>query len=111
MRDTQAVSMMLYILFGEDDPARTHTRTERFAAHVEHLNRYAHRLLFSGLQVCDDGVTKKGMVFEFASQSEAESFLRHEPHCQAGLFKSLTFTRMNLARWHPERAIRASSGN
>lgn len=104
---------MLYILFMEDDPARTHLRTELFDVHVAYLAANKDKIVLGGAQLLEDGTTRHGSVFvlNMPDLAAAEAFSKEEPFRKAGLFRTIRISRMRRATWHPENAPATPDGN
>jgi len=104
---------MLYILFMEDDPERSHLRDELAEAHGAYLKANRDKMVLGGAQLREDGKTRHGSVFvvNVANLAEAEAFSRDEPFRKSGLFRSVRISRMRRATWIPENAPATADGN
>jgi uncharacterized protein YciI len=103
---------MLYIIFAEDDPARTSIRDELAAAHAAYLKQFRERFVLGGAQLQEDGTTRTGSVFvlNMANLAEAQAFADDEPFNRAGLFARIRITRMRRGTWFPENAPASADG-
>ena len=97
--------MPLYLVYCVDKPGSDAVRTK---AHDEHM-AYLHsreEIVLAGAKLSDDGETAGGSAFivNVPDRAAAETFSNGDPFSQAGLFDSVTITRVRKGLWHPERA-------
>ena len=61
-------------------------RADHRPAHLEHLDRFAAKLLAGGAVLADDGATPVGslIVFDSEDRAEVEAFLAADPFTKAG---------------------------
>lgn len=104
---------MLYVLFMEDDPERTHLRDELAEAHGAYLKAHRDKILLGGAQLREDGKSRHGsvLIVNVANLDEAEAFSRDEPFRKAGLFRTVRISRMRRGTWNPENAPSTPDGN
>ena len=104
---------MLYILFMEDDPARSHLRQELFDVHVAYLNAHQDKIVLGGAQLREDGTTRHGsvLILNVPGLADAEAFAQDEPYRKSGLFRTLKISRMRRATWNPQNAPATPDGN
>jgi uncharacterized protein YciI len=104
---------MLYILYQEDGPDSARIRAATKAAHFAYLERHKDILVLGGALLADDGTTRIGsvLILNVPSRAAAEAFSADEPFRKAGLFKSITLTRMRRGQWNPAAAPKTPEGN
>ncbi len=105
---------MLYIIYGEDDPARSDAvRAANREAHFAYLERHKDILVLGGATLSDDGVQRLGstLIINVPSRAAADEFALNEPFRKAGLFKYVTLTRMRRGQWNPDAAPKTAEGN
>ncbi|MFL5337108.1 MAG: YciI family protein [Geminicoccaceae bacterium] len=83
---------MPFAIMALDKPGSGSVRTENRPAHLEHLDRYAARLLAGGAVLADDAATPVGslIVYDSEDRAEVEAFLAADPFTKAGLFASVS---------------------
>ena len=76
-------------------------RPEVRRAHQDYLKRKRDIVLFAGPLQSDDGTEKIGSlwIIDVNSRAEAKAFSDGEAYTQAGLFSSVTITRVRKANW------------
>ena len=69
--------------------------------------------MLGGALVEDDGKRRTGscLIINVAGRKEAEEFSRNEPFRMAGVFKSVSITRMRRGQWNPSAAPKTPEGN
>ena len=103
---------MLYIVNATDGP----NMADRVAAHLEAHQHYLHDqsdvLVLAGGTRSDDGKTRLGSIYllNVPDRAAAETWLAAEPFNKAGIFKTVTITRMRKGHWHPENAPQSVDG-
>jgi uncharacterized protein len=105
---------MLYILYCIDDAAVSRQiRTSHRDAHLSYLDAHADLIVLGGAMLAEDGETRVGstLVLNVKSLVEAEAFSLNEPFRRAGLYASVTITRMRRAQWRPDRAPCSAEGD
>ena len=67
-------------------------RADNRPAHLEHLDRYAAKLLAGGAIFAEDGKTPIGslIVFDSEDRAEVEAFMAADPFSKVDLFASMT---------------------
>ncbi|MGH8695542.1 MAG: YciI family protein [Burkholderiales bacterium] len=104
---------MLYIIYQEDRPDGAAIRAATRPGHLAYLERHSDIVVLGGALLADDGVTRTGsvLIINVPSREDAERFSAEEPFRQAGLFKSVTITRMRRGQWNPDAAPKTAEGN
>lgn len=104
---------MLYIIYQQDrkDGAaiRAATRDKHFAYLAEHEDI----LVLGGALLGDDDDTRTGsvLIVNVPNRAAAELFSENEPFRKAGLFSSVTISRMRRGQWNPAAAPKSAEGN
>ena len=95
---------MLWILFCVDKPDSGALRQQHLDTHRAYLGDNAHRLFFTGPQMTDDGDRQVGSVFILKADSRAlaQVFLEGEALYRAGVFESVTISRIRRGRLNVE---------
>lgn len=67
-------------------------RADNRPAHLEHLDRYAPKLLAGGAIFAEDGKTPIGslIIFDSEDRAEVEAFMAADPFSKVDLFASMT---------------------
>lgn len=83
---------MPFAILAIDKPDAGTIRADNRPAHLEHLDRYAGRLLAGGAVLADDAATPIGslIVFDSEDRAEVEAFVAADPFSKAGLFASVS---------------------
>ena len=83
---------MPFAIMALDKPGSAQVRADNRPAHLEHLDRFAGKLLAGGAVLADDGATPVGslIVFDSEDRAEVEAFLAADPFTKAGLFASVS---------------------
>jgi uncharacterized protein len=105
---------MLYILYCLDDPqVSRQIRSSHRDAHLAYLDAHADLIVLGGAMLAEDGETRVGstLILNVSSLVEAKAFSLNEPFRKAGLYASVTITRMRRAQWRPDRAPQSTEGN
>ena len=104
---------MLYIIWQEDDPAKTAAiRAKVRDTHLAYLEQHKDILVLGGGTLLEDNVTRTGSVLllNVPNLAAAEAFSQNEPFRKAGLFKTVKITRMRRGQWWPENAPKTAEG-
>ena len=104
---------MLYIIYQVDRPDGLDIRERTRAAHLAYLERHKDILVLGGALLADDGVGRLGsvLVINVPSRAAADAFSADEPFRKAGLFRSVSITRMRRGQWNPAAAPATAEGN
>ncbi len=97
---------MLWAISCVDNPNTAAIRNEKVEAHRAYLKSQKHILVLAGATQNDDGTQAIGSLFvlNVGSRAEAKTFSDGDPFTQAGVFASVTITRMRKGQWNPEAA-------
>jgi uncharacterized protein len=81
-------------------------REKGLQAHLDYPPRRKKILVVSGATLTDDGnqVTGSLLIVNVNSRAEAKAFVDEDPFQKAGMFTSVTITRMRKGQWNPEAA-------
>lgn len=105
---------MLYIIYQEDRPDGAAIRTATREAHFAYLDEHEDIIVLGGaLLAGDDDATRTGsvLIVNVPNRAAAERFSEREPFRKAGLFKSVTISRMRRGQWNPDAAPKTAEGN
>ena len=104
---------MLYIIYQIDKPDSQALRAAAREAHFAYLDRHKDILVLGGALLADDSDTRRGsvLIINVPSRAAAEAFSADEPLRKAGVFHSVTITRMRRGQWNPAAAPRTAEGN
>jgi uncharacterized protein YciI len=104
---------MLYILYQEDGPDSAARRAVAREAHFAYLDKHEDILVLGGALLADDDTTRIGsvLIINVPSRAAAEAFSADEPLRKAGVFKSVTISRMRRGQWIPAAAQKTAEGN
>ena len=97
---------MLWAISCLDKPNTAAARDTALKTHREYLQGQKRILVLAGATQTDDGETAIGSLFvvNVNSRAEAQAFSDSDPFTQAGVFASITITRMRKGQWNPEAA-------
>ena len=106
---------MLYIIYQLDrpNPEAAEIRKRVKDTHLAYLERHKDILVLGGALLADDGVGRLGstLIVNLPSREAAEAFSASEPFRKAGLFQSVSITRMRRGQWNPAAAPATPEGN
>lgn len=105
---------MLYIIYQEDRPDGAAIRAAAREAHFAYLKQHEDILVLGGaLLAGDDDATRTGsvLILNVPDHAAAERFSENEPFRKAGLFKSVSISRMRRGQWNPAAAPQTAEGN
>lgn len=104
---------MLYIIYQVDKPGAEAIRAATRDAHFKYLDDHENILVLGGALMAEDGVTRTGsvLIVNVPSKAEADRFSENEPFRKAGLFQSVTISRMRRGQWNPAAAPQSAEGN
>jgi uncharacterized protein YciI len=105
--------VMLYIIYQEDGPDSAALRAVARDAHFAYLGKHEDILVLGGALLADDDTTRIGsvLIINVPSRAAAEAFSADEPLRKAGVFKSVTISRMRRGQWNPAAAPKTAEGN
>src|SRR3546814_1492802 len=97
--------MPLYLIYCVDRPGAEAIRKETRDEHMAYLHSRK-EIVLAGAKLSDDGETAGGSAFivNVADRKAAEGFSNGDPFTRAGLFDSVTITRVRKGIWNPEVA-------
>ena len=105
---------MLYIIYQVDKAEGAKEIRDRTRdAHLAYLERHKDILVLGGALLEDVGAGRLGsvLIINVPSRAAADAFSADEPFRKAGLFRSVTITRMRRGQWNPAAAPRTAEGN
>jgi len=104
---------MLYIIYQVDKAGAREIRERTREAHLAYLDRHKDILVLGGALLADDGVARLGsvLIVNVPSRQAADAFSENEPFRKAGLFQSVSITRMRRGQWNPAAAPQTPEGN
>ncbi|MDA0238974.1 MAG: YciI family protein [Proteobacteria bacterium] len=103
---------MLYMIYGVDSPDAGDRRAETREAHFAYLDDHEDKLVLGGATLADDDVTRTGsvLIINVPNRAAADAFSANEPFRKAGVFQSVTVTKMRRGQWFPENAPATAEG-
>ncbi len=81
-------------------------REKGLQPHIDYLHSQKKILVVSGATLTDDGKEFVGslLIVNVGSRAEAKAFVDNDPFQKAGMFTSVTITRMRKGQWNPQAA-------
>ena len=97
---------MLWAISRVAAPNFAANREKGLQPHLDYLHSQKKILVLSGATVTDDGKEFIGslLIVNVNSRAEATAFVDGDPFQKAGMFKSVTITRMRKGQWNPQAA-------
>jgi uncharacterized protein YciI len=97
---------MLWTISCVDKANTAAIREQHLLPHRAYLQSQKGILVLAGATQSDDGKDAIGSLFvvNVGSRDEAKAFSDGDPFTQAGVFSSVTITRMRKGQWNPEAA-------
>jgi uncharacterized protein YciI len=97
---------MLWTISCVDNPNSAAIRDKVLQPHRDYLQSQKKILVLAGATQNDDGTQAIGSMFvvNVDSRAKAKAFSDGDPFTRAGVFKSVTITRMRKGQWNPEAA-------
>ncbi|HKA45284.1 MAG TPA: YciI family protein [Burkholderiales bacterium] len=97
---------MLFAISRVAAPDFAEKREKGLQPHVEYLKSQRNILVISGATTSDDGRSYVGslLIVNVKSRTEAQAFVDGDPFTKAGMFTSVTITRMNKGQFNPHAA-------
>ncbi len=106
---------MLYIIYQIDrsDGQAADIRARTRDAHLAYLDQHEDILVLGGALLADHGDARLGsvLIINVPSRADADRFSANEPFRKAGLFQSVSITRMRRGQWNPAAAPKTPEGN
>ena len=101
----------LFAITCVDKPGTQEVRARTRQAHLDYLARHEHMVVLGGVTLSDDGKVKTGSIWVInaADRAAADRFVAAEPFVNAGVFASVTVTRMNKGQLNAAAAESAES--
>lgn len=95
---------MLWAITRVPGPNVAETREKLMQAHRDYLGSQKNILVISGATTSDDGKQFVGslLIVNVKTRAEAQSFVDGDPFQKAGIFTSVTITRMNKGQFNPQ---------
>ena len=103
---------MLYMVYGVDGPEGAELRTTTKASHFKYLDENADIMVLGGATLADEDDARTGslLIINVPNRAAADKFSENEPFRMAGVFKTVTVTRMRRGQWYPENAPSSAEG-
>jgi uncharacterized protein YciI len=97
---------MLWAISCVDKPDTAAIRDRVLQPHRDYLQSQKAILVLAGATQTDDGANAIGSLFivNVDSRAKAKAFSDGDPFTQAGVFASITITRMRKGQWNPGAA-------
>ena len=97
---------MLWAISRVAAPNFAANREKGLQPHLDYLQSQKKILVLSGATTADDGKEFIGslLIVNVGSRAEAQAFVDGDPFQKAGMFKSVTITRMRKGQWNPQAA-------
>lgn len=104
---------MLYMIYGIDRAGGDEVRQAARAEHFQYLDENEHIMVLGGATLADQDDTRTGsvLIVNVPDRAAADRFAENEPFRKAGLFESVTVTRMRRGQWFPGNAPSSAEGN
>ena len=104
---------MLYMIHGVDKDDGAEIRAKARDDHFAYLDRHEDIVVLGGATLADADDTRTGsvLIINVPSRAEADAFSQNEPFRMAGLFETVTVTRMRRGQWNPAAAPKTPEGN
>ena len=95
---------MLWAISRVAGPTFATNREKALQSHIDYLQSQKKILVLSGATTSDDGKEFVGavLIVNVATRAEAQAFVDGDPFTKAGMFKSVTITRMRKGQWNPQ---------
>lgn len=103
---------MLYLIYGVDSANAENLRVNAREAHFAYLDKHRDKLVLGGATMADDDNTRTGsvLIINVPNRAAADAFSTNEPLRKAGVFESVTITRLRRGQWFPENAPSTPEG-
>src|SRR5215510_1192989 len=97
---------MLWTISCVDNPNSAAIRDKVLQPHRDYLQSQKKILVLAGATQNDEGTQAIGSMFvvNVDGRAKAKAFSDGDPFTKAGVFKSVTITRMRKGQWNPEAA-------
>jgi uncharacterized protein YciI len=100
---------MLWAISCVDNPNTAVLREKHIQPHRTYLDDRKNILVLGGATLTDDGSQATGSMFivNARDRAEAKAFSDADPFTQAGIFASVSITRVRKSQWNPDAAENA----
>ena len=100
---------MLWAISRVAAPGFAERREKNLQPHLDYLHSQKKILVLSGATLSDDGREYVGsvLIVNVGSRAAAQAFVDGDPFQKAGMFASVSITRMRKGQWNPEAAAGA----
>jgi uncharacterized protein len=97
---------MLWAILCVDNPDAAALREQHMQPHRKYLDERKDILVLGGATLTDDGREATGSMFilNVPSRVEAKIFSDGDPFTRAGVFASVSITRVRKSQWNPNTA-------
>jgi uncharacterized protein YciI len=97
---------MLWIISRVVAPNFAENREKGLQPHREYMRSKKEILVIAGPTTSDDGTQFIGtvLIVNVNTRAEAQAFVDGDPFTKAGMFTSITITRMNMGQFNPQAA-------
>jgi uncharacterized protein len=97
---------MLWAISRVASPNFAENRAKGLQPHIDYLQSQKGILVISGATTSDDGSQFVGslLIVNVKTRAEAQAFVDGDPFTKAGLFTSVTITRMHKGQFNPAAA-------
>ena len=97
---------MLWAISRGAAPGCAERREKNLQPHLDYLHSQKKILVLSGATLSDDGKNYVGsmLVVNVGSRAAAQAFVDGDPFQKAGMFASVSITRMRKGQWNPGAA-------
>ena len=97
---------MLWAISRVAGPSFAQKREQGLQAHLDYLHGQKGILVLSAATLSDDGKDYQGslLIVNVGSRAAAQAFVDGDPFQKAGMFTSVTITRMRKGQWNPQAA-------
>ncbi len=105
---------MLYMIYGIDkQPGAEEIRAAARPDHFDYLKKNQSILVIGGATLADDSDARTGsvLIINVPDRAAADEFALNEPFRKAGLFETVTVTRMRRGQWNPSAAPQSAEGD
>ena len=95
---------MLWVISRVAAPNFAENREKGLQPHIDYLRSQKDILVISGATTSDDGKQFVGslLIVNVKTRAKAQAFVDGDPFQKAGIFNSVTITRMNRGQFNPQ---------
>jgi uncharacterized protein YciI len=103
---------MLWIIYQVDREGAQAIRDATRAAHLAYLDEHEEIVFLGGALLADDARRIGScLIINVPDRATAEHWSQNEPFRKAGLFSSVTITRMRKGQYNPAAAPKSAEGD